>query len=250
MNEIPTRQNSDIALRYLGAQHELYSSAKRWQGWQFVLLVPLTMAFSGATLFQPGLKSFAALYGFAMVLLDSVIVNPKIRALKKDGARVQELFDTEVLNLGWNKFRGGRRLEAETVEEYSAKYLSQSPDLALLKDWYPPSVGGIAIDFARIICQRQNCWWDTKLRQRYAVGAIVTAAVTTLIAFVASLVGGLTLEKFILVVLAPLMPIWSVGLRQYSENREAADGGSRLKDFAEELWERALSEDKGPREVE
>lgn len=68
--------------------------------------------------------------------------------------------------------------------------------------------------------------------------------------FIARLAGGLTLEKVILVVLAPLLPIWSVGLRQYSEQKEAADSGFRLKESAEELWETAVASNNGLSERE
>jgi hypothetical protein len=248
MNEICIRQNSNPALGFLGAQEALYSTAKQWQGWQFFLLVPVTIGLSLAALWHPGLKSYVALYGISMALLDSVVVSPKIRSLRKDAAHIQELVDCEVLDIEWNKFRIGRRPETELVEENYSKFLSRGGADTRLKDWYPQCVADIPLDFARIICQRQNCWWDAKLRQRYASVIVAMAAMTTCIAFVASLVGGLTLEKFVLVVLAPLLPIWSVGLRQYSEHKEAADSGCRLKELAEELWETAVASNSDPSE--
>jgi hypothetical protein len=246
MNEIGIRQNSDSALRLLAAQQALYSSAKQWQGWQFFLLVPVTIGLSLGALWHPGWKSYAALYGISMMLLDSVVVRPRIGSLRKEAARVQELFDCDVLEITWNKFRIGRRPETEIVEENYAKFLSRGGAETWLKDWYPPSVANIPVNFARIICQRQNCWWDSKLRRRYAGVIVATTALSTFIAVIASLVGGLTLEKFILVVLAPLLPIWSVGLRQYSEHKESADSEFRIKELAEALWETAVATNNGP----
>jgi len=250
MNEIGIRQNSNSALRFLGAQEALYSTAKQWQGWQFFLLVPVTIVLSVAALWHPGLKSYIALYGLSMTLLDSVVVRPKIGRLRKEGAQIQELFDCNVLEIDWNRFRIARRPETELVEENYARFLSRGGANTQIKDWYPQCVANVPIGFARIICQRQNCWWDAKLRRRYAVVVVATVTLTTFIAFVVSLFGGLTLEKFVLLVLAPLLPIWSVGLHQYSEHKEAADSGFRLKELSEELWEAAITSDNDPSEHE
>ena len=50
------------------------------------------------------------------------------------------------------------------------------------------------------------------------------------------LIGGLTLEKFFLVIVAPLLPAVVIGIRQYSDQMEAAERLDKLKEHANELW--------------
>jgi hypothetical protein len=58
--------------------------------------------------------------------------------------------------------------------------------------------------------------------------------------FLVGLIGGLTLEKFFLVVLAPLIPTVVLGIRQYIEHTEAAARLDRLRERSEELCSQAI----------
>lgn len=94
---------------------------------------------------------------------------------------------------------------------------------------------------ARIICQRSNVWWDAKLRRRYSKWIVIILITLTIVVFLIGLVGGLNLEKFLLAVLAPLMPAFVLGLRQYAEHNEAANRLDRLRENAEILVQKAVS---------
>jgi hypothetical protein len=71
----------------------------------------------------------------------------------------------------------------------------------------------------------------------------------TVIVFLVGLIGGLTLEKFFLVVLAPLIPAVVLGIRQYIEHTEAAIRLDRLKERSVELWNQAIRGRLTPQEV-
>jgi hypothetical protein len=49
------------------------------------------------------------------------------------------------------------------------------------------------------------------------------------------------MERFILTGLVPLMPVVTLGLRRFRDQREAAERADRLKEAAEDLWSQALS---------
>jgi len=65
-----------------------------------------------------------------------------------------------------------------------------------------------------------------------------TIALTVLL-FVFGLIGGLTLESFVLTVLAPAAPIIMWGVREFFRQRDATDVLDRVKSEAEALWDRA-----------
>ena len=55
------------------------------------------------------------------------------------------------------------------------------------------------------------------------------------------LVGGLTLEKFVLAILAPLSPALLWGMREHKRQTKAIQTRERLKSLAESLWRQATT---------
>ena len=168
-NRIPLRQNEDLQLQRMAAQRRLYSRAKRILSWQMVITVALVVVWSFVERWFPMLKVYAALYGMTAVLLDIAVFTPLQNSLKQKAAGIQELFDCYVLDLPWQEIKAGRRPDAELVAEFSR--LPSGVDYSSMKllDWYPAESGTVPLFLGRLICQRANCWWDAKLRRRYAV---------------------------------------------------------------------------------
>jgi hypothetical protein len=158
------------------------------------------------------------------------------RFWKERAAKIQELFDCDVLQIPWAELKVGHRPDTETVVEAAEKYRRPDPDYTALRNWYPAIVGQVPLSLARLVCQRSNCCWEATLRRRYAtVVAIVIGALSFLV-FVLGLMRGISLEKFILAVLAPLMSTFLWGIRKYREQREAANSADRLKEYVEKRW--------------
>ena len=126
MNEIPKAQVEAIQLDRLAAQRSLYLKAKQIQGWQLVLSVPCVIVWSFVVLAFPALRSYAALWGIVVTLLDSVALDRWQKNLKERAARVQELFDCDVLELTWPELKG-QRPDAELIAEESSRYLRTDP---------------------------------------------------------------------------------------------------------------------------
>jgi hypothetical protein len=61
------------------------------------------------------------------------------------------------------------------------------------------------------------------------------------IILLASLAHGMTIEGFVLGVFAPLLPVLMLGIRQCSENQEAARRLEELRAHIEKLWTDALT---------
>ena len=241
MNNIPQEQNTERQLQRLGAQRQLYATAKSLLGWQVVLggPVPVTLAFLGSRF--PQITAYAALWGILVTLGDVVLLHPWQKRLRTKAARVQELFDCQVLALPWDELKSGKHPEPELVKEQSEKYSKWAATMPSLLDWYAPQVGNLPIHVARLACQRSNCWWDAKQRRRYAIVVIGGVLTVFLIVLLLAMSQGLTIQSFVLKVAAPLSPVLLLGIRQFVEQMEAASRLDTLREHAESIWQDALS---------
>lgn len=245
MNNIPILQNEPKQLDRLAAQRQLYSTAKRVLAAQAILGGPIAIASVVAITAIPDLKGYAAFWGLIVSIGDVLWLNPWQERLRENAAKIQEAFDCEVLQLPWSNIKTGNWPESELVKEYGDKFRKSDRNLPSLKNWYAPVVGDLPLDMARIVCQRSNCWWDSKQRRRYArwiIGGVVFAGIVIL---GLGLVGGLTVEKVFLAIIAPLMPALILGLRQWNEQLDAARRLDKLKEHAEALWTEALKQPNG-----
>lgn len=235
MNDIPQKQNSHNQLEKLAAQRQLYSDAKALQFISVLITVPLAIIWSIVIAFFPSMTVYAGLWGIIASLLESLVFANIQKYLQEKAAKIQQLFDCEVLQFNWLSFNCGLGVEPETIIDAANKFKLKDQNYASLIDWYPPIVGQLPLEQARIVCQRSNVWWDAQLRRRYALGIINILFILTLTIFLISLIGGLTLEKFLLAVIAPLTPAYVFGLRQYTEHKEAANRLDQLREDAEAL---------------
>src|SRR4051812_5638588 len=104
MNLIPETQNTPRQLDRLAAQRQLYSDGKRILAVQIILSVPcvILLSFLVAAFPEVGaLKGAAAAWGALLTVLDIAYFSNKVVELRERAAKVQELFDCDVLELEW-----------------------------------------------------------------------------------------------------------------------------------------------------
>lgn len=238
---IAETQNTDKQIQRLAAQRQLYATAKRIFGWQVVMGGPVAIAGVFFVLLYPEFKVYVALWGVLLALCDLFWLTPWQKSLRGAAARIQEAFDCDVLLLKWNDLKAGRHPDPELVKAQSTKYEQWGDTMPTLKNWYSPRADELPIHVARIICQRSNCWWDSTQRRHYAawiVGIVFSVFVVT--CFLA-LSAGASLEALLLKGVLPLAPALLIALRQFTEQREAADRLDKLKDHCGTIWTAALS---------
>jgi len=239
-NEIGSVENSDQQLLRLAAASGVYARGKRILGIQVSLTV-LGGFLSSATLgWFPQLKVWAAFYSFAVALLEALVLEPHQSELRKRGARIQELFDCEVLRLPWRNLVAGEQPTPEDVTEEGAKYERKHSDFSNLKDWYSPAVSRISLPLARLVCQRTNAWWDLSLRRRYSACLKIILGILVIFVFALAIHRGMTIEVFVLAVVAPLTPAILWGVREIRKHSVAASDLHRLQDYIEKQWQAAL----------
>lgn len=229
-------QNGSRALKQLAAKTVLYQRVQTVQFFQALLPILNAIVWPILLWAKPDLGVWSTLCGFAIPLLDEAVLDHFQNEWRTTAAKIQELFDCELFELDWNEMKLGPRPPEETIAEYGRK-LGSSTDGLL--DWYTFQFADLPVQFARIICQRSNCWWDAKLRRRYALLLVFSLVGLGVFAFLLAVASNLTLQTFVTAVMAPLAPAFIWGLRERRGQLRAADDGEILLNHAESLWEKA-----------
>lgn len=238
---ITSEQNTAKQLQRLSAQRQLYATAKKVFGVQVALCGPGAVLAAFLVIAYPACKGYTALWGIILALADIFWFTPWQMRLRDQAARVQETFDCDVLALPWNDVKAGKRPDPEFIKAQSDKYQVWASKMPPLADWYSPVVGDLPLYIGRLACQRSNCWWDSQQRRRYAGWVIAVVVLIFGVVLGLSLGKGFTIEVFVLKVAAPLAPALLLGIRQFSEQVEAATRLDNLKNHSENLWNDALS---------
>lgn len=240
MNTICAEQNSERQLERLAAQRSLYSAAKTSFAIHALLSTVVAAGLAFWALFCPAVKSYAVLWGIALTGLEVGWLSSSQKKQREQAALIQESFDCELLGLPWQSIKAGKAVDHELVVEHAARYRREEPDFGSLRDWYPVVVCGMPRFLARLVCQRINAWWDAKQRRRYAL--LLTGFVVALLVvlIVVGVVRSMSVADLLVTTVGPLTSgIW-LAIKQYRENADAAGRLEKLKDHAQDFWNRAL----------
>lgn len=237
------KQNEPQQLDRLAAQCYLYARAKIYLGLQITLTIGIPFVLAISANLWPQVKVWASLWGICVSLLDAAVLESIQKSRKLEAAKIQELFDCDVLVLPWNPLKVGQRPDPETVAAAAKSYKTTHRKWGAVTNWYPPAIAELPLQPARLICQRTNCWWDANLRRRYSSWIVGSLSLLGILVLVIGILTGITLEKFVLAILAPLSSAFLWGIREYKKQKAAALTLDRLKSFCESLWGRAKYEE-------
>ncbi len=249
MNTIPEQQNESYQLERLGAFSQLYVQAKRMLAVNVLLSIPLVIVWAFLVAVWSSLEVYAALWGIAVTLLSLLVITPRQKKLQVTAAKVQQLFDCDLFQLNWNDFNIGSPPSPEIIIRTNRQYIKREKNYNRLEDWYPSAIKPLPLELARLVCQRTNCWWDADLRRRYSGWVITFLSLLTIGVLLIGFIGGLTLQKFLLAVVAPLSPALILGITQYRENMQAAETLDRLREKVQDVWTSALSKNETPEQL-
>ena len=238
---IGAAQNAENQMRRLAAQRQLYATAKCVFAWQVLIGGPIAIAGAVLVLLRPEFKVYVASWGLLVALCDIFWLTKWQKSLRGEAARIQEGFDCDVLELKWNALKAGKHPDPELVKAQSSKYEKWGDKMPTLKDWYSLRVDELPLHVGRIICQRANCWWDSTQRRHYAACLVGIVALIFVLVCGLALSSGASLEALLLKGVLPLAPALLIALRQFAEQREAADRLDKLKDHCGTIWKAALS---------
>lgn len=174
---------------------------------------------------------FFALAGIAWLLVHSFVLAGYISRSRREGARLQELYDTRKLGVAWNIELCGHPPTPERIAElarrrYAHRILKQEEST-----WYPVSSinQGAA---AALISQRAAAAWTCRDTQRY--GRLQIAIATCLVAMLtlAAIAANLTVSQFIMLLLAPALPAVVARIESANAMRAAHRTRKRILELA------------------
>ncbi|MCF6308103.1 MAG: S-4TM family putative pore-forming effector [Flavobacteriaceae bacterium] len=240
MNSIASKQNEQKQLERLAAQREIYSFAKRLHILQIGLTVIVPIILFIISSIWNSVLIYSALFGVLIFIIDGILIQPIIKAQKTKAAKIQELFDCDVLELETSPLKVVNDIAVEEILlNYNAHNKIKS-NIEKIRDWYPTNIEHMPISIARIICQRANCWWDSKLRIRYSNFLKYFGIAVFLSLFVYAFISKIDLIEFTLY-LSGLIPFFQFCNKQFVTHRAAALRLNEMVKFSQEIWEYALN---------
>jgi len=239
MNNINTKQNEQKQLEKLAAQREIYSYAKRLYVLQICLTVLVPILLFIISSIWSDVLIYSALFGVVIFIMDGIMLQPIIKGLKLKAAKIQELFDCEVLELETSPLKIVNDIAVEEVLLNYNAHNKIKTNIEKIRDWYPTNIKALPISIARIICQRANCWWDSKLRIRYSNFLKYFGLAVFIILFIYAFISKVDLMTFTLY-LSGLIPFFQFCNKECIEHREAALRLNELVKYSQDIWEYAL----------
>lgn len=163
-----SNQNSDLNIKRLSSQRNLYSKAKLKQNSQFlisligsiIILIPIFFPNQNKEF-----QMFLSALPFVFLFINLIWINPLIKKEREYAAKIQEEFDCEVLNIEWNssKIREKVRADIITRESLNIKEISKEK----LKDWYNSDIINANVPYRQLYAQRTNVNWDINIKETY-----------------------------------------------------------------------------------
>lgn len=240
MNEIDKKQVETRMLNLLRARTLIYRRAKNVQavGLIISLVFPIVGLIVSALLLPA--KPFIAFAALMFSFLEVLFLDRWHRTQLQNAAKLQEDFDCTVLQMDWNTFLVGNRIDPEDVFADACKKLSEKDEQRLI-NWYPLAVKELPVYLARLVCQRTNLWYDSALRKRYR--RVILAGCVALIAGagIISLAIDHTMTTFVLSTLAPMTPVMIWAFRECNRQVATIEVLDRLNDEVKKLLSRARS---------
>jgi len=250
MNTIQTDQNSTRNLGLQAAKSYYYAIAEKTQTLQLIVLVANALFWPAFLAWKPNLKVWSALAALLIPGMEVVVLEPLQTKWRTYGAKIQEVFDCNVLRLLWNDFKVGEGPREEEIAFGISKFRNAKGDEAALRDWYSFDFGDLPISHARVICQRANAWWDSELRQKYIAVIWWSIGALGVLALVIGIATGLTVEKLVLAVIAPITPICMWGLKEVQKQSRVVSDGDRVVKHLGALWQDVCSGSVAEHELE
>lgn len=235
-NKILTAQNLDINLDKLLAQRSLYTKAKILQSILVVVTVFIPISISvmaNFTKYRDIDKSWIFITYSIIVLICEKLIESIIDRDKKIAASIQEKFDTDVLGITENETLNTVFVDFNTIRANSKNDKRNKKKVSKVTNWYSTKIDKLSTNIAVLFCQRMNVCYDFSIKKKYSYYLIAISAVTFLSLLLFSLSNNFSLQKFIVEVIFPSLPIFSFTYKEVSTNRESIDNLEKLQEIIE-----------------
>ncbi|MCA9741389.1 hypothetical protein KC734_07610 [candidate division KSB1 bacterium] len=172
--------------------------------------------------------------------------------IHKKAVLVQEVFDTEVLDLPWNEDHTliGSKPMSDEIAQWSARYNDKRYKDAPLQNWYADKVDQIPLTYARLCCQKSNIDWDVGLRKRYIFGyVLLIVAIVAVFAILIRFWGIAEVNKY-WVFFAAVLPLLKIGWEETKGSFKAIENLKRMRNRIDAKWQELLQGEASDAEID
>ncbi len=239
MNDIYQRQQEDHFVRMIAAARQFYAEEKRWNLiWTVVSLIVAVLG-TGAIALHRQFNAIVVLAAM-MVAGAEMLLLPFIHKRREMAARIQEVYDHELLELPDDATIPDPP-SPEIINAEAQRYLSRASEEELqgVRLWYTQIVQDKPLSVARFICQKENLWWHGELRTTYAHLIWAAVVVITLLLIVVGIYAPWTLAAFLTGPFLLFFPVLAAGWRNGQSHRRAAARLEELNAIADDFLQAA-----------
>src|SRR5699024_4574510 len=258
-HQISTVQNTEHAQRLLAAQSRLYTVAKRLHDTRVLTAFGLALLTAVAAFTFPVGHVVIVPVGRTVTFFWSALGSGREKTLRKQGAFVQEEFDTYVFDMPWNAW-AAEHPSPMCIAEAADRYRGNRT-----KDWYPDT-GTVARPLDVLICQRSNLGWGASIHRVYAnlliglltvfipLGAAINPGygklliglllVLILLGAAIAFIGNVTTAEAVTTFVVPLLGPVRELLEMIRNNCDSSNTKARVELKIHDLWEHALRDNQ------
>lgn len=185
----------------------------------------VAMAISGIIVTLTGRgRGILALAGFLWFLISVIPLRSWATSLARQGALLQEMFDTALFHLPWRNTVAGEPISTPDVHRLARRLKHDSAkDQRITQGWYD-STEGVQHPYDVFIAQEQNLGWDARLRRRYSHLILAIALVWSILGVGAGISTGATMANVILSYFVPSLAAYQLAIEiWYGQRRLAAE---------------------------
>lgn len=163
MHDIYTKQNSPEFLERFRAQGRTYDKAKNYS--QYIILISIVVVLVLSVLGiifpkDPTIESISVFYGIVSTVVCFIL--DRIRSNRKNlAARIQQLIDSELFDIPWERHWG----EKPTLDEIQQAAKGEPQNRFV--NWYEHAITRVCKEAAVVICFRCNFNYDERLRSAF-----------------------------------------------------------------------------------
>lgn len=166
-----------------------------------------------------------AIVGFLWFLISAIPLRHLAVSTTRQGALLQEMFDTALFHLPWRSTVAGDPVPDPDVARLARKLKRGSEkDQRIVGGWYDPT-GDVHHPYDVLIAQEQNLAWDARLRRRYSYLVLALAVIWSAIGLLAGIaITQATVTDTLLSFFVPSLAAYQLALEiWYGQQRVAAD---------------------------
>ena len=157
-------------------------------------------------------------------LVVGLVFESKINSNRGLAAKLQQMFDSEVLGFEWNTYLWGQKPSLDEINDNIGNLANEG-----LMNWYDPMIGELEKPEAVLLCQRTNLAYDEQLRKSFNNILSVIALIVGLVVLSVNFYIDEGIRSAIVFIGVPLVPIIKWFLVTRKQNLEDIKMCSSLK---------------------